>query len=237
MTRTALLVVTHLLGVGHLTRAAALARGDWQPQELIVLTPFRAQRALIRQRLRAWGVPESLRVSTVHRAQGSEAAVVLFDPADGSQPFLQTEEAQRLLNVALSRAQAKVLVFLSAADAANPLLAPIVQRLRLAGDSREAVPLLALARESGFPANALGRRVTAGRHTGEVLRLSPDGRQFWLVNERTGGELLIDAEFWRSRALEQAQAAEPSQAGDGRKRVACTSSAPHEPGPNHQSLV
>ena len=180
--------------------AAALASGDWQPQELIVLTPFRAQRALIRQRLRVCGVPESVKVSTVHRAQGSEAPVVLFDPADGAQPFLQTEEAQRLVNVALSRAQAKVVVYLSPADAANPLLAPIVQRLRLAGDAREAVPLLLLAGQPNFPANALGRRVTAGRHIGEVARLSPDGQQFWLVNERSGAEQLIDAGFWRARA-------------------------------------
>lgn len=179
--------------------AEALASGTWQPRELIVLTPFRAQRARIRQHLSARGVPESVRVSTVHRAQGSEAAVVLFDPADGSQPFLQTEEARRLLNVALSRAQAKVVVFLSATDAASPLLAPIVQRLRLAGDSREAIALLELAREADFPSNTLGRRVTAGRHTGEVVRVSPDGQQFWLVNERTGGELMIDAGFWRAR--------------------------------------
>jgi hypothetical protein len=192
--------------------AQALASGDWQPHELIVLTPFRAQRALIRQHLRACGAPESLRVSTVHRAQGSEAAVVLFDPADGSQPFLQTEEARRLLNVALSRAQAKVVVFLSAADAANPLLAPIVQRLRLAGDCRTAVPLLALASEPDFPANTLGRRVAAGRHTGEVVRVSPDGRQFWLVHERTGAELLIDAGFWRSRAGKVRPSGEPLKA-------------------------
>ncbi len=180
--------------------AAALAGGDWQPHELIVLTPFRAQRALIRQRLRAHGVSEAVKVSTVHRAQGSEAPVVLFDPADGAQPFLQTEEAQRLVNVALSRAEAKVVVFLSPADAANPMLARIVQRLRLAGDARAVVPLLDLAREPGFPANALGRRVSAGRHTGEVLRLSPDRKQFWLVNERTGAEQLFDAEFWRAKA-------------------------------------
>ena len=211
--------------------AAALAAGDWQPHELIVLTPFRAQRALIRQHLRACGVPESLRVSTVHRAQGSEAAVVLFDPADGSQPFLQTQEAQRLLNVALSRAQAKVLVFLSAADAANPLLAPIVQRLRLAGDRREAVPLLALARQAGFPANTLGRRVTAGRHTGEVVRLSPDWRQFWLVNERTGAELLIDAGFWQSRADQARQPADPSKAEPDEPRSSAGSSGgPLRPG-------
>jgi hypothetical protein len=180
--------------------AAALDSGEWRPHELIVLTPFRAQRALIRQRLRARGVSEAVKVSTVHRAQGSEAPVVLFDPADGAQPFLQTEEAQRLVNVALSRAQGKVVVYLSAADAANPLLSPIVQRLRLAGDAREAVPLLDLARQPGFPANALGLRVRAGRHTGEVSRLSPDGQQFWLVNERTGATQLFDTAFWRARA-------------------------------------
>jgi hypothetical protein len=180
----------------------ALAGGAWRAEELIVLTPFRAQRALIRQCLRARGLPESLRVSTVHRAQGSEAPVVLFDPADGAQPFLHGEAAQRLLNVALSRAQAKLVLFMSPADAASPLLAPLVQRLRLAADAREAVPLQALAREPGFPANALGQRVRAGRHEGEVARISADGRQFWLVNARTGAEQVIDTEFWRRRAAQ-----------------------------------
>ncbi|WP_349741006.1 DEAD/DEAH box helicase [Roseateles cavernae] len=182
--------------------AAALASGDWRPQELIVLTPFRAQRALIRRCLREHGVPDTaVKVSTVHRAQGSEAPVVLFDPVDGSQPFLHGEEAQRLLNVAFSRAQAKLIVYLSASDAASPLLAPLVQRLRLAGDARVALDLRDLARQPDFPANALGRRVRAGRHTGEVSRLSPDGLQFWLVNEVSGAEQLIDAGFWRARAL------------------------------------
>ena len=182
------------------TVAAALAGGDWQPQELIVLTPFRAQRALIRRCLAARGLPDAVKVSTVHRAQGSEAPAVLFDPVDGTQPFLRTDEARRLVNVALSRAQAKVLVYLSATDAANPLLAPIVQRLRLAGDLRDAVPLAELARQADFPANALGRRVRAGRQVGEVVRVSPDGRQFWLVNERSGAEQPIDTAFWRARA-------------------------------------
>jgi len=185
------------------TVATALTSGHWQPNELIVLTPFRAQRALIRQRLLALGVSQAVKVSTVHRAQGSEAPVVLFDPADGAQPFLRTEQAQRLVNVALSRAQAKIVVYLSPADAASPLLAPITQRLRLAGDERQAVPLRHLALQPDFPANTKGRRVTTGRQTGEVSRLSPDGRQFWLVNERTGAEQLFDAEFWRERARTQ----------------------------------
>ncbi|HEY1130961.1 MAG TPA: AAA domain-containing protein [Roseateles sp.] len=180
--------------------ADALAGDDWRADELIVLTPFRAQRARIRQCLRARGVPDALRVSTVHRAQGSEAPVVLFDPADGAQPFLQGEEARRLLNVAMSRAQAKLVLFVSPADATGALLAPLMQKLRLAADVREAQPLLELARHPDFPANAVGRRVTAGRHTGEVSRASKDGRQFWLLNAATGAEQLFDAGFWRQRA-------------------------------------
>ncbi|WP_043812808.1 hypothetical protein [Rubrivivax gelatinosus] len=105
-----------------------------------------------------------------------------------------------MVNVALSRAQAKVLLWLSAADRANPLLAPIVRRLRLAGDTREALDLLELARAPDFPANTAGRRVRAGRHVGEVLRVAPDGSRFWLANERSGAEQEIDAGFWRAKA-------------------------------------
>ena len=60
--------------------------------------------------------------------------------------------------------------------------------------------LLTLARQPDFPRNALGLRVQAGRHCGEVVKLSPDGRQFWLVNERSGATQLFDADFWRQRA-------------------------------------
>jgi len=183
--------------------ARALQDGAWRPQELIVLTPFRAQRARIRQALAARGWGEAVKVSTVHRAQGSEAPVVIFDPADGRQEFLQTDEARRLINVALSRAQAKVLLTLSAADESNPLLAAIVHRLRLAGDARKVVPLLDLARAANFPANALGCRVSAGRHTGEVASISPDGRELWLVNERSGARQVIDVAFWRAKAQAQ----------------------------------
>ncbi|MDH0864666.1 ATP-binding protein [Mitsuaria sp. GD03876] len=181
------------------TVAQALASGEWAPHELIVLTPFRAQRALIRWRLDALGVDARVKVSTVHRAQGSEAPVVFFDPADGTQPFLRTEEARRLLNVALSRAQAKVVIYLSSADLTNEVLAPIVQRMRLAGDAREAVPLAALAKAADFPFNAKGLRVAAGRLVGEVDRVAPDGARLWVINEKSGNEVELDAEFWRRK--------------------------------------
>lgn len=180
--------------------ADALASGDWKADDLIVLTPFRAQRALIRQRLQARGV-DSVRVSTVHRAQGSEALAVLFDPADGAQRFLQTPGTERLLNVALSRAQAKVVLLMSRADAANPLLGKVVARLRLSADGRDATPLATFARAADFPANAVGHKVRAGRVVGEVARASPDGARFWLLNERTGALQEFDAAFWRARAL------------------------------------
>ena len=179
--------------------AQALAQGELAAHELVLLTPFRAQRALIRQRLAAHGVFQ-VKVSTVHRAQGSEAAVVIFDPADGAQPFLRTEQAGRLINVALSRAQAKVVVYLSGADAANPVLAQIVNRLRLARDGRAATPIGELALRTDFPACAVGLRVVIGRHAGEVSRASPDGRQLWLVNEASGAEQLFDAAFLRRKA-------------------------------------
>ncbi|MFM2404909.1 MAG: hypothetical protein RL223_2789 [Pseudomonadota bacterium] len=178
----------------------ALADEAWPPQDIIVLTPFRAQRARIRQQLLAAGLPETLRVSTVHRAQGSEAPVVIFDPVDGAQPFLQTEEARRLVNVALSRAQAKLIVLLSAADRANPMLAPIVQRERLAGDVRPALPLQQLAAAPGFPHSAIGQRVSAGRLTGEISGLSADGRQLILIDARSGAERALDVAFWRAKA-------------------------------------
>ena len=44
------------------------------------------------------------------------------------------------------------------------------------------------------------RRVTAGRHVGEVTRVSADGSQFWLVNAGTGLLQVFDAGFWRERA-------------------------------------
>jgi len=75
-----------------------------------------------------------------------------------------------------------------------------LERRRLAADRREPLELALLAAQPGFPASALGQRVRAGRHSGEVSRISPDGRQFWLVNERSGAEQLFDTAFWQAKA-------------------------------------
>lgn len=182
----------------------ALARGHCAPKDVIVLTPFRAQRALLRQRLGAHGV-RGIKVSTVHRAQGSEAPIVIFDPADGANPFLLTEEAKRLINVALSRAQAKIVLVLSPGDSANPVFAQICNRARLAKDSREAVSIGDLAQRPGFPACAVGLRVAIARHVGEISRVAADRSTLWMVNELTGAEQAFDVAVLRKNAVASAQ--------------------------------
>ncbi|TAH09782.1 MAG: hypothetical protein EAZ11_13965, partial [Curvibacter sp.] len=79
------------------------------------------QARLIRKKLAQTGFRE-VTVSTVHRTQGSAKKVVIFDVVDGRHPFLQTEEAKRLLTVAFSRAEAKLLVMASQRDLAHPIL-------------------------------------------------------------------------------------------------------------------
>ncbi|MCM3420834.1 ATP-binding domain-containing protein [Sphingopyxis alaskensis] len=61
-------------------------------------------------------------VSTVHRAQGSERTLVIFDPVDGTSNFLQGRDGERLINVAISRAKAHVIVPFVREDLNNPAL-------------------------------------------------------------------------------------------------------------------
>lgn len=100
-----------------------------QAREFLVLTPFRAQVHLIKRALTATGL-YGVRVSTVHKVQGKEASVVLFDPVLGTHPFLKTDEARRLLTVAFSRAEAKLVMVASQADLANPILQQLAEAAR-----------------------------------------------------------------------------------------------------------
>jgi DNA replication ATP-dependent helicase Dna2 len=93
----------------------------FKPSDVFVLSPFRLQVRVIRAMLDRNGFKD-VRVKTVHQTQGKEAKIVIFDPVDGMCPFLQTEEAKRLLTVAFSRAEAKLLVLASQRDLAHPIL-------------------------------------------------------------------------------------------------------------------
>lgn len=109
----------------------ALRAGGLAAQEIGVIAPFRAQVALIRQRLAARGERDVV-VDTVDRFQGGERRAILFsfggriDTAVlGRTDFLADP---RRLNVALTRAQRKLIVVGDASwlAASSPLLGRLV---------------------------------------------------------------------------------------------------------------
>ena len=83
-----------------------------------VITPYRAQVALIKRLVKDAGLAptqlERIRIGTVHAFQGSEADVVVWDLVDSrSAPvgrLYHGEAGNRLANVAISRAQGKLIV-------------------------------------------------------------------------------------------------------------------------------
>lgn len=82
-----------------------------ETSEIQVLTPYRAQRREIEGKLDSIGAPVTI-VSTVHRAQGSERRIVIFDPVCPTAEFVCGDEGERLMNVAFSRAQCRLIVLL-----------------------------------------------------------------------------------------------------------------------------
>lgn len=95
---------------------------DRQPHDgILVVTPFRAQRYRIRKRLRELGLGD-IAATTIHRAQGSEYHTVVFDPVRGSCTWMMSEDGLRLINVAISRAKARLVIALSRGDRNNPVL-------------------------------------------------------------------------------------------------------------------
>jgi len=96
---------------------------------ILVLTPFRAQRILIKTFLRNTGLKQ-INVSTIHRAQGSERHTIIFDPVDGSNDFFsENERSSRLINVAFSRAKARLVIVLSKKDLYNKILHRVYNKL------------------------------------------------------------------------------------------------------------
>jgi len=95
------------------------------PKQIGVITPYRAQTALIRSLIRdeldeSWS-SSSVEVGTIHTFQGREKEVIIFDLTD-AEPFgagrlldergPNGKDAIRLLNVAFSRARSKLILLL-----------------------------------------------------------------------------------------------------------------------------
>ncbi len=153
--------------------------------DIIVLTPFRAQRTLIRTFLQNAGCG-NVSVSTVHRAQGSERHTVIFDPVMGDTPFLRTDDAPRLINVAISRAQARLVVIMSPGDRRNPLFDQIYNVIENLDTFREAVPIANLIKQARFPASAMERVVQIKGMIGRIVHVHNNGERFEVLDFHTG---------------------------------------------------
>jgi hypothetical protein len=78
-----------------------------------IITPYAAQARLINKIAKDRGILDHLRTSTVHRFQGGEESIIIFDTVEGAgtrvAPMLDDQkphsDANRLLNVALTRAK------------------------------------------------------------------------------------------------------------------------------------
>lgn len=84
-----------------------------------IITPYRAQARLLARRIEDENLRKKVEVATVHRFQGREKEVVIFDVSDGK-PYDpsrlisvkrdEEKQSERLLNVAVSRAQDKLII-------------------------------------------------------------------------------------------------------------------------------
>jgi len=85
-------------------------------EKILVITPYRDQLSALTkvcdylQENELIPQDANMRVSTIHRVQGDEADIVIFDIADGSNNFLRGNDAEPLWNVAFSRAQKALFV-------------------------------------------------------------------------------------------------------------------------------
>lgn len=145
--------------------------------DIWALTPFRSQRLLLHRILARLG-RKSVSVSTVHRAQGGERRVIIFDPVEAGGKFLNGELGDRLLNVALSRGMAQVVILVSQGDLSNQRMAQIeALAAAICSPSMRAsgLTLAELLSTHGFGKSAIGHTVRVGDTVGNVVAFERDG--------------------------------------------------------------
>lgn len=144
--------------------------------DLLILTPYRAQRNLIKALLRR-AKCHAVKVSTVHKAQGGERHTIIFDPVSASDKFLMesyNSDAKKLLNVALSRAKASIIVPLSESDRKNPLYSQLYTVAVNADKVMDYKELEYYLELPGFPSNCKNKIVRYGSCLGRVLGVVND---------------------------------------------------------------
>ena len=169
--------------------AEAVANHDVGEDNVLVLTPFHAQRTLIRIKLRQKLLTD-VQVGTVHSAQGSECHTVIFDPVDGGSSFFQKVGANRLVNVAISRAQARLIVVLSSGDCNNPLFTHIRNAIHPPRRSKVLLGIEDLVERGDFPDCAVGRNVQIKTEIIYVQGVENKDGKRWLKGQELGSGIV-----------------------------------------------
>ncbi|RJO61338.1 DNA helicase [candidate division WS5 bacterium] len=165
--------------------------------KIAVLAPFRAQRRLIRAMLRAQGVTKVL-VSTVHRVQGSERHIIIFDPVDGLNNFLQDENGEHLINVAISRAMACLVIFLSDNDCLHPIFKQIKNIHDLSKEPSECIPLENIIFDSDFPGKFINKKVKFPGCMGTIDNVLTDDKVI-VIDSSSGQSKTFKVSFLREK--------------------------------------
>lgn len=89
--------------------------GDWLGPKIEFLSPFRAQRTLLQAVAKDLSSSkQTFGAKTIHKAQGSQEHTIVVDltahSADKPHRFFTGEDAENLINVALSRAQERLII-------------------------------------------------------------------------------------------------------------------------------
>lgn len=89
--------------------------GETPSSRVGIITPYAAQARLINKIAKDWQLLDRVRISTVHRFQGGEEPIIIFDSCEGPgvrvAPMLDDKsgtDARFLLNVAMTRAKHKL---------------------------------------------------------------------------------------------------------------------------------
>lgn len=169
---------------------SAIFNRDVAQEDIVVVTAFRKQASIIRAHLFAVRLFK-VKVDTVHRSQGIERPVVIFDPMDGAHDLLKKHKGKQLINVAMSRAQSKLIMLLSKRDIQNSIFAQIVEIVEN-HTKRPTEPIAQVLSDPRFLTSAIGKRVDIQGQVADITRFSRDGEIMWVDMENTGIENYFD---------------------------------------------
>ncbi|MFL5624528.1 MAG: AAA domain-containing protein, partial [Ktedonobacteraceae bacterium] len=170
-----------------------------------IVTPYRKQAELLQQMIKDAHLQKTMRAGTVHRFQGLEAEVIIFDTVD-SPPLSpspltsgsQGSDAMRLINVAVTRAKHKLIIvansqYIQAQLSPNDTLRLAVKEAQEKGctNSRDvfSVPLLPLRTSSR---KALPDRKHEILNSGYLTYVDQDTYEIEPLDDRTFYDQFLD---------------------------------------------